>query len=256
MADVLQALASLVLVPTRAVPSQPAWLPARPLNLSASQSFADPLPDQELAEQYESASIRRWPVQELLAARNALVHLPSLLAGVSCTCRPTPRFFNASSLEYDFDPNAPAPQEWLSFLDQVWQGDPESIAWLQEWFGYLLTPDTRQQKILMMVGPKRSGAARSPGAEGAGRLEDGGQSHPRRPWPGRLALPRSSASRSRCFPTPDSRAAPIMPRSSNALLSISGEDDQTIDRKHLPAWTGKLPTRFVLISNELPRLGT
>ena len=38
------------------------------------------------------------------------------------------------------------------------------------------------------------------------------------------------------------------------LLSISGEDDQTIDRKHLPAWTGRLPTRFVLISNELPRL--
>ena len=24
------------------------------------------------------------------------------------------------------------------------------------------------------------------------------------------------------------------------LLSISGEDDQTIDRKHMPAWTGKL----------------
>jgi putative DNA primase/helicase len=39
-----------------------------------------------------------------------------------------------------------------------------------------------------------------------------------------------------------------------SLLSISGEDDQTIDRKHLPAWTGRLSTRFVLISNELPRL--
>ena len=39
------------------------------------------------------------------------------------------------------------------------------------------------------------------------------------------------------------------------LLSISGEDAQTIDRKHLTSWTGSLPTRFVLISNELPRLG-
>jgi putative DNA primase/helicase len=29
---------------------------------------------------------------------------------------------------------------------------------------------------------------------------------------------------------------------------------ETIDRKHLPAWTGELTTRFVLISNELPRL--
>jgi putative DNA primase/helicase len=38
------------------------------------------------------------------------------------------------------------------------------------------------------------------------------------------------------------------------LLSISGEDSQTIDRKHLPAVTVSLPTRFTLLSNELPRL--
>jgi len=38
------------------------------------------------------------------------------------------------------------------------------------------------------------------------------------------------------------------------LLSISGEDALDIDRKHLEFWTGKLPTRLVLISNELPRL--
>ncbi len=38
------------------------------------------------------------------------------------------------------------------------------------------------------------------------------------------------------------------------LLSISGEDGQTIDRKDLDAWTGRLPTWFVLISNDLPRL--
>ena len=38
------------------------------------------------------------------------------------------------------------------------------------------------------------------------------------------------------------------------LLSITGEDALTIDRKHLPAWTGTLPTKFALISNELPRL--
>ena len=38
------------------------------------------------------------------------------------------------------------------------------------------------------------------------------------------------------------------------LLSISGEDNLTIDRKYLPAWTGKLPTRFMVMTNELPRL--
>jgi putative DNA primase/helicase len=38
------------------------------------------------------------------------------------------------------------------------------------------------------------------------------------------------------------------------LLSISGEDQLTVDRKYLPGVTGKLPTRFVIITNELPRL--
>ncbi len=38
------------------------------------------------------------------------------------------------------------------------------------------------------------------------------------------------------------------------LLSISGEDSQTIDRKNLPVWNGKLSARFLVCSNEIPRL--
>jgi len=37
------------------------------------------------------------------------------------------------------------------------------------------------------------------------------------------------------------------------LLSITGEDMLTIDRKYREPWTGRLPTRFVMLSNELPR---
>jgi len=39
------------------------------------------------------------------------------------------------------------------------------------------------------------------------------------------------------------------------LLSISGEDSLTIDRKYRDPLTVKLNTRFVILSNELPRLG-
>jgi putative DNA primase/helicase len=39
------------------------------------------------------------------------------------------------------------------------------------------------------------------------------------------------------------------------LLSISGEDTLTIDRKFKDPWTGKLPSRIHVISNELPALG-
>jgi putative DNA primase/helicase len=38
------------------------------------------------------------------------------------------------------------------------------------------------------------------------------------------------------------------------LLSISGEDSLTIDRKYPDPWTGRLPTRFLVMTNELPRL--
>ena len=39
------------------------------------------------------------------------------------------------------------------------------------------------------------------------------------------------------------------------LLSVSGEDTLTVNIKYREQWTGKLPTRFLILSNELPRLG-
>jgi putative DNA primase/helicase len=38
------------------------------------------------------------------------------------------------------------------------------------------------------------------------------------------------------------------------LLSISGEDTITINRKYKDHWTGRLPSRFVILTNELPQL--
>jgi putative DNA primase/helicase len=254
VADVLQALASLVLVPTRTVPSQPAWLPAQPFRLRALEGCAEPEIEGQWADEPESNSIPRWAPEDVLPAANALVHLPSLMAGAPSACPPTPRFFNAFSLEYDFDPSAREPLQWLAFLDQVWGDDAESISCLQEWFGYLLTPDTRQQKMLMMVGPKRSGR----GTIARVLKALAGPSTVVNPTLATLARPFGLAALigKPIAVFPDAR---LSNRPDNAaivecLLSISGEDDQTIDRKHLPAWTGKLPTRFVLISNELPRL--
>ena len=37
------------------------------------------------------------------------------------------------------------------------------------------------------------------------------------------------------------------------LLSITGEDMLTVDRKYREPWSGKLPTRFVILTNELPK---
>ena len=182
------------------------------------------------------------------------MHLPSLVQGAPSSAPPSPCFFNAYALEYGFDPAAPAPREWLGFLEQIWGPDTESIAALQEWFGYLLTPDTRQQKILMMVGPKRSGrgtiARVLKALAGSNTVVNPTLSTLARPFGLSTFIGKPIA----VFPDARLSSRPDNAAIVESLLSISGEDDQTIDRKHMPAWTGKLPTRFVLISNELPRL--
>lgn len=196
-----------------------------------------------------------FPAEGVLPARNALVYLPGLVAREPGAIHPpTPRFFCPYALDYDFDLSAPEPARWFAFLDSLWGEDLESIATLQEWFGLLLTPDTSHQKILMMIGPKRSG--RGTIARVIKALL-GGEN---------VANPTLSslATNFGLAPLIGKPAAIITDaRLSNRtdvvqvverLLSISGEDGQTIDRKHLPAVTVKLPTRFTLISNELPRL--
>ncbi len=100
-----------------------------------------------------------WPAGEILAAKNTLVHLPSLIDGKPATRPLTPKLFSFSALDYNFNSDAPRSEKWLEFLGQLWP-DPEeaeNINALQEFFGYCLLPDTRQQKILMLIGPKRSG---------------------------------------------------------------------------------------------------
>lgn len=85
------------------------------------------------------------------------MYLPSLVAGETEHSTPaTPRFFTTAALGYDFDDNAPKPEAWLSFLRDLWGDNPQSIAALREWFGYCLTQDTSQQKIVMLIGPSRS----------------------------------------------------------------------------------------------------
>src|SRR5262249_51272602 len=80
-----------------------------------------------------------FPADEVLACRNGLVHLPSIIDGKRARLQPTPRFFSPNVLEYDFNPSAPAPGEWLRFLGQLWPDDPQSVETLAEWFGYCLT---------------------------------------------------------------------------------------------------------------------
>jgi putative DNA primase/helicase len=259
--DVLLATAGLVLIGSAECAAQPAWVEGFPdayrRHFSLRSTELEPVP-QNLGLHGSTADdlskALAWPAEEVLPARNVLVHLPSFVRQVSCVTAPTPRFFNSFTLDYDFEPAALEPVEWLTFLHQVWENDDESIACLQEWFGYLLTSDTRQQKILMLVGPKRSGrgtiARLLKSLAGASNVINPTLSALARPFGLSAFIDKPVA----IFPDARLSSRPDNAAIVECLLSVSGEDDQTIDRKHLLAWTGRLPTRFVLISNELPRL--
>jgi putative DNA primase/helicase len=142
-----------------------------------------------------------------------------------------------------------------TFLDELWATEPDAIDVLGEWFGYVISGRLDLHKILVMVGPTRGGK-------------------------GVIAriLTALIGKRNVCGPTLSSLGsefglAPLLGKSlaviSDArsgggknssivverLLSISGEDTLTVNRKYKDQWSGKLPVRLHVISNELPRFG-
>lgn len=165
----------------------------------------------------------------------------------------SPSFFNLAAVPYDYDRTATAP-EWEGFLREIWPDDPESIAALQEWFGYVLSGRTDQQKILLMKGPSRSGKGtiarvlkelvskeNLAGPTLAGLGTNFGLST-------LIGKPLAIISDARL--ANDNNVAVV-----ERLLTISGEDTIDIDRKYREPWTGKLPTRLMILTNELPNFG-
>jgi putative DNA primase/helicase len=191
------------------------------------------------------------PAHEIVACATGLLHLPTLNA-----LPHTPSYFNHHALDCAYQPDAPEPRQWLAFLCQIWPDDPESISTLKQLCGYLLTSDTSHQKAFLVVGPKRSGKgtiarvmARLIGSHNcvSPTLASLGERFGLAPLIGKSLAIVSDA---RLSGRADQQV--IVER----LLSVSGEDGQTIDRKYATQpWTGRLPTRFAILTNELPKLG-
>ena len=186
---------------------------------------------------------------EVLCCQTAIIHLPTMEHQ-----QPTPRFFSFNALPFNYCADAHQPKAWLSFLQDLFSGDTDSIDALQEIFGYLLTSDTRQQKIFLIVGPPRAGKGvigrvltdlLGSGNVCAPTLSSLTQNFGLAPLIGKIAAIVSDA---RLGGRVDQQTI------TERLLSISGEDNITIDRKFLAPWTGRLTTRFLILTNELPRL--
>ena len=66
--------------------------------------------------------------------------------------------FCLNRLPVAYVPNAPVPERWLRFLDELLI--PEDVLTLQEFMGYCLIPSTKAQKMLMLVGKGGEGKSR------------------------------------------------------------------------------------------------
>jgi putative DNA primase/helicase len=166
----------------------------------------------------------------------------------------TPEFFNQVAVPFDYEPRAAPPRLWLKFLNTLWGNDPDSVAVLQEWFGYVISGQTTLQKMLLVVGPTRGGKGTIARLLAA------------------LIGPQNVAGPTLSSLAGEFGLAPLIGkplavisdarlngRDSNQvverLLSVSGQDRLTVNIKYREQWTGTLPSRFMLLSNELPQLG-
>lgn len=162
----------------------------------------------------------------------------------------TPGFFTTWSLPFDYDPTATCAR-WNTFLQEVFAHDPKGADLLQEFAGYLISGRTDLHKGLLVIGPPRGGkgvmshilqqliGAGNSVSPSLGSLsgEFGLE--------GLIGKPLAVIE--------DARSDERLNNTVERLLSIIGEDDIAVNRKGIEFWFGKLPTRFMLFSNEMPR---
>lgn len=181
---------------------------------------------------------------KVVACRNGVVDL------ASSDLEPhDPRTFNLQALPFEFDPFAECPA-WLQFLSDVLPQD--QVPLLQQWFGYAVCGDTSRQKILSLVGQPRSGK----GTVARVLTELLGRDQVCAPTIGSLTGPfglQPLLGRSLAI-IGDARWTGVrdIGQAVERLKGISGEDTISVDRKNRTAWNGRLPTRFMIMSNDQP----
>jgi putative DNA primase/helicase len=183
-----------------------------------------------------------------VSCANGILHVPTRKLH-----NHSPRFYTHHSVPFDFNANAPTPKRWLRFLAEVFNDDPETIRALQQMFGYILAGGTKLQKMFLLIGCHRSGKGTIARILTAliGKHNVAGAT---------LASLATNFGLQPLIGKPlciisDARIGESSSIIIERLLTITGEDLLTVDRKYREAWTGTLPTRLLVLSNELPQLG-
>ena len=194
-------------------------------------------------------------IVDLVAASNGIVRLPLYASKQeNAIIDNTPDYFNFNAVKFDARHDSPDCKHWIEFLSTVWPDDSDAIKLLQEWFGYLLTPDNRKQKMLLLVGPSRSGK----GTITRVLQELVGLANCANPTLGTMSgdfgleslIGKSVAVIEDARLSNKSDISVITER----LLTVSGGGRLDVNRKQKQHATVMLNTRFVVCTNEIPSL--
>ena len=210
-----------------------------------------------LATLVQGSTVPTWlskrqphPAEQIVAVRNGLLHLPSLLKGRSTLLPHTPAFFTLNALSYDYHKDAICPQ-WERFLSEIWADDAESIRTLQEWFGYLLLPDTSLQQLMMLIGLPRSGKGTIARVIRAMLGAENVASPTMRSLSGIFGL--WGLLGKLLAIVPDASVAKTSDSLVELIKSLSGEDALDIERKNCCSLSSvNLKARLMMIANCLP----
>lgn len=193
--------------------------------------------------------------------KSATNYVPCINGLVDVTTRKlrtaTADYFGSTCIPIVYDPDAGPATEWMRFLRILWPptedgSEADEVQALAQWFGYILSGRLDLQKALLLVGPPRSGKGT------IARILTAllGQENVAAPTLAGLCTnfglqPLLSKT---LAVVGDARLQPnghedVVAR----ILSITGKDSITVDRKNREAWSGTIPARMMVLSNELPR---
>ena len=193
--------------------------------------------------------------KRFIAMSNGLLDVNRYLRGdTDCILPHTPLWFSENALPYRFDSQAKCPT-WEWFVNDVTSGNREAVAFLQDWFGYCLTPDQSLQVLLMLVGSGCNGKGVTNTVFTA-LLGDGNYCTPtfssmaerfgRWEFMGKLAAIMPDAHMGR-----ETDAI----RCLEFIKAVTGGDPVNIEPKGKDMLSGvRLNTRFMISVNEMPRL--
>ncbi len=167
----------------------------------------------------------------------------------------TPAFFTFTALPIKYDPAAKMPRKWLRFLLQVFRGHKLSVYTLQEMFGYLMSEDTKLQKIFFLWGRTRSGKGTILRILTALKGTTNTHYPTIRTLGGRFCL-EGCIGKSIIQVTDMNSQSKDIGDAASVLNGIAGEDGQSIERKGVGDWTGILPGGPIIAANNLPNLGS